>query len=682
MKRFNVNPVLLTILAISMVAVFIMAYHRSVTERDNNTVEILMDFGDMVDIAHADRVPLGVVVSQFKAYGVNSVAIYDATLADLARSNAIAMQSGESLLALAKAGESSPIISALADKKLINGGYTYVYDNNYTRFSDLQADLIRRYGEKQVAAVSVGGQRVLVIATNYKDIEKEPLGLPADQLQLAAKYGFAVVARPANFMQQDKEKIQSVFARMAVLPDNAYSGIMFAGLDVLGYKSNMTYTAALMKQHNLPLYVCESPMQLQFMKQDGLADMVRLSGYHAARCYVIQKEEQIKLQEDAMMRRFPIAVLERNIRVAFIRKIEHPAADQSLLQTNLNYVDDVRSGIAEKEFSFGRAGLYTQYYPAKWQLLLAALGIISVMIMLLASIFSITARMQVGLLIVLGIIIGLPIMHSASISARQACALVSAICFPVLAGVWMLYKLEHIKYSGRPAWRLALDGVGAIAGISVAALMGGIFIGTILGDTRFFLEAEIFRGVKVAFIMPPLLTALIFIRRYDLLSGKMTGRRDKLAQQLVKIWNMPVFIGMIVLFGVGAVIAWVLVGRSGDTSGVPVPAIELKMRYFLENVMYARPREKEFMIGYPAFFVAIFAFWKQWPAWLKMVLMMAVTVGLASSVETFCHLRSAIFLSTVRAFDGWLVGVVLGLIVFAALIIIDALYRRYQERSR
>ena len=119
MKRFNVNPVLLTILAISMVAVFIMAYHRSVTERDNNTVEILMDFGDMVDIAHADRVPLGVVVSQFKAYGVNSVAIYDATLADLARSNAIAMQSGESLLALAKAGESSPIISALADKKLI-----------------------------------------------------------------------------------------------------------------------------------------------------------------------------------------------------------------------------------------------------------------------------------------------------------------------------------------------------------------------------------------------------------------------------------------------------------------------------------------------------------------------------------------------------------------------------------
>jgi len=98
-----------------------------------------------------------------------------------------------------------------------------------------------------------------------------------------------------------------------------------------------------------------------------------------------------------------------------------------------------------------------------------------------------------------------------------------------------------------------------------------------------------------------------------------------------------------ILVGIGMLIAWVLVGRSGDASGVPVPALEIKMRYILENVMYARPREKEFMIGYPAFFVVLFAFWRKWPEWMKCILMMAVVVGLASSVETFCHLRSAIF---------------------------------------
>ena len=35
-----------------------------------------------------------------------------------------------------------------------------------------------------------------------------------------------------------------------------------------------------------------------------------------------------------------------------------------------------------------------------------------------------------------------------------------------------------------------------------------------------------------------------------------------------------------------------LFGRSGHTAGVPVPALEIKMRLFLEQMMYARPREK------------------------------------------------------------------------------------------
>ncbi|WP_418451088.1 DUF5693 family protein [Blautia sp.] len=34
-------------------------------------------------------------------------------------------------------------------------------------------------------------------------------------------------------------------------------------------------------------------------------------------------------------------------------------------------------------------------------------------------------------------------------------------------------------------------------------------------------------------------------------------------------------------------IAYYFVGRSGHTGGVPVPAIELKMRAFLEQLMYA-----------------------------------------------------------------------------------------------
>lgn len=61
-----------------------------------------------------------------------------------------------------------------------------------------------------------------------------------------------------------------------------------------------------------------------------------------------------------------------------------------------------------------------------------------------------------------------------------------------------------------------------------------------------------------------------------------------------------------VVFVVAAVVVFVFVGRSGHTAGVPVPAIEIKLRAFLEQVMYARPREKNFSL------VILHLCWRLW----------------------------------------------------------------------
>ena len=85
--------------------------------------------------------------------------------------------------------------------------------------------------------------------------------------------------------------------------------------------------------------------------------------------------------------------------------------------------------------------------------------------------------------------------------------------------------------------------------------------------------------------------------------------------------------------------------------------------------MWARPREKEFMIGHPAFFLAAWAAWKQLPAWFYGLCVTAAAIGQGSLVQTFCHMRTPILMSYVRALDGYVVGVVAGLIaviIFAA----------------
>ncbi len=88
-----------------------------------------------------------------------------------------------------------------------------------------------------------------------------------------------------------------------------------------------------------------------------------------------------------------------------------------------------------------------------------------------------------------------------------------------------------------------------------------------------------------------------------------TGSKS-LSRQLSTIGEHPATIKILALFGAAAIAAWVYIGRSGHTAGVPVPAIELKLRTFLEQVMYARPQTKEFIIGHPAFLLATMALYR------------------------------------------------------------------------
>lgn len=90
--------------------------------------------------------------------------------------------------------------------------------------------------------------------------------------------------------------------------------------------------------------------------------------------------------------------------------------------------------------------------------------------------------------------------------------------------------------------------------------------------------------------------------------------------------------------------------------------------------MYARPREKEFLIGHPAFYLTAWCVLRKLPTWAYGLFAVAATIGQASLVQTFCHMRTPIFMSYVRALDGYALGVILGVL---AVVVFEGLYRAY-----
>lgn len=162
--------------------------------------------------------------------------------------------------------------------------------------------------------------------------------------------------------------------------------------------------------------------------------------------------------------------------------------------------------------------------------------------------------------------------------------------------------------------------------------------------------------------MPLVLISLTYLVRYNLFDTKAEQDGRSLVKQLVKILDYPVYFKTLCWLALGGLAALVLVLRSGHTAGLPVPALEIKLRAFLEDTMYARPREKEFLIGHPAFLLAVLAAYRQWPRYIHYVLVVVATIGQGSLVETFAHIRTPIYMSLVRGIDGLLLGAVLGVL--------------------
>ena len=195
------------------------------------------------------------------------------------------------------------------------------------------------------------------------------------------------------------------------------------------------------------------------------------------------------------------------------------------------------------------------------------------------------------------------------------------------------------------------------------------------------MEFALFHGVKLTFVAPVILTAIAYLQRFPIWKGRTISSVSDVKTFITEFVQIDIKVYSLLIVGALAVVAYVFVGRSGHTAGVPVPSWELALRRFLENTMYARPREKEFLIGHPTFMLAAYAVGKRIPMVLHFVLSVAAVIGIASMVETFCHLRTPVYMSIVRGYDGILLGIAIGVLAIIAFRFLGYGIRWYQSRG-
>jgi hypothetical protein len=301
---------------------------------------------------------------------------------------------------------------------------------------------------------------------------------------------------------------------------------------------------------------------------------------------------------------------------------------------------------------------------------------------LLSIVIPVPRRMQYGMVAIFTLGLGAPLFFGSATLARQISAFGSSILFPVLAMTWQMDCWRNsAPRGGASLGRILHDGLVGLVRTFLLALVGGLYLSAILSDTRFFLEMEIFRGVKLTFVLPLILVSIVYLTRFNLFPGVDADDSRHLWQKLLHVLDYPAYIKTILAFVAAGAVAYVFVGRSGHSAGLPVPDVEIKLRRFLEMAMYARPREKEFLIGHPAFLLAVMSLYRQWPRFFHFGFVMAATIAMGSLVETFAHMRTPVIMSLVRGVDGMIFGAILGIIAVVGLQWMHALTFLLRRRS-
>lgn len=664
MHNFKYNKIFIIMIIVGLISALMIDFQRHQVEERNNTVELAIDYEGLLRLSEMTGTPIDEVFRQAKESGITSLAVYETTFKKLNANGKTTAVSGSSLLTNYYSGAMvDPEWRALVENGTIKGSMIYITGHDAQTFKEVTEDLYRRLGHDRVRELTVGGKTVLEVNDYYEEFLKANIGMPTDEMKLVNEAGFYVMARPSNYAKCSKDDVDAVFKRLEGIK---VSNMTFSGKECLGSPDEVNYVVEKLQERDITLGMIEGVTQLQFYPQNGLLEIAKAMDYKAARLYGIGPDEMAKMQIQQAVDRWSNTDPERNIRIDLLRIFEKPQGNMTLLETNMKYFSETRDMLERSGYKIGPAGIFEPFYPSSLLRAVVMMGVAAAIVLYLSLIApSVKEKYLYMLLAVLVIGMAGPVLMGHGNKIRVIAALASANFFPAIAVIWQLDRIRAAKADVKASLlKIIPTAMLALFASGIISYAGAAYLSASLADTEYLLEVNIFRGIKLTFVLPLVLVAIAFLQRFDIFDGKMDDT-DGVINQLKKILDMPVKIKTLLGLGFVLIAGIVFVARSGHTSGMPVAGAELKFRAFLEHLMWARPRSKELLIGHPGFMLAALAWWRQWPTMILFVLVIVATIGQGSMVETFAHMRTPIYMSFVRGLGGIGLGAIIGAVAMA-----------------
>lgn len=642
------------LLVVGMSAAGYAAGQRYRLETSDRLVELAMPYVELQSLARlTGKQPLE-VLELFREQGLTTVFFQEPTLEDGKKSGEFAVLTGQELLAFSRmGGESSAWPGELVKQGKINVGDTCFLTNEKKSAQRLATQLKIKAAEVKMYFLPEGGTQwdvfkdnsfekkeignfVIRTSTDEKTLEKIGLGFPAGPLAKSELAGLRAVVQLRNWPGVTAEGLEQVFQPLRDIPN--LSAIAFQGNSVPGYPGLLPALGKNIKSLGVPV------VQIEFQPQKGFNGLGALLDRQVLRLHSADPEE-IKLDSfSSLQSRLVLAVAERNARILLVYPLVEPGSSNCLAQ-NLEHIAALKLALQQKNLFAGPVHSLPPLAQPKWLLFFMGLGVISGGLWLLWQLGVTRFHFLFGLAAVIAFS---GLLVSAPQAGAKLMVFAAAIIFPVLS----------IQANLKPSGATFLKSILLLCRTTLFSLPGALFIVGLLADTRYMLKLDQIDGVKAAYILPLFFLGVIFFYQ-----GLVREESRPGGEYLARLLNQPVLFKWVVVGGMLMGVLAVYLIRTGTQEIILSPALELKIRLFLDHLLSVRPRTKEFLIGHPFLLLLFYTGYRD-NRFLPFLLLGAI--GQISVLNTFMHLHTPLAVSSLRLFHGLWLGIFVGLVFILA----------------
>ncbi len=704
------NKIVIIVICFSILIAFFTAFQRVQIEKDYKVAEITIDYNEIENLAENSNESIEWWLTNFNDMGAASTAIQEETVNTIVKkgesiraetvieaikrynweeeySNDVveAIKNDEidkydGLLTINKKNLYEFIVQGLKDRYTTEFYKTYESDNAFYIVLDGTADDLF-YGNISKAYDSLGDgvyEEQKVVDSRLFNIG---IGYDSTKIDLAKKVGLDVILRPINYKNNNEYAVDTYIKeneRYNITP-RLY---IPHGKEVLGYPDNNDELVKYINDKNIIPAMIETSNQRGNNEQDGLYELVENSNYEAVRAFTMWDWIRVRYKfynydgaeeiENSMYR----AITERNIRLIYFKPFLE--GDNKYLTDIDEYgktFDNLADRLSVHNIEIGKLKPIKEYHIGNFRIFLLCIGIALAGAYLFNKLFNVK---KIGNIIYILAILASFVPFVMRGIAEKGFSLGAAVIFSGLAVYYLAVKIKEIYDSKEEisTTKNITKSIKILLITSAISLIGALYVVSILSDVKYMLEMDIFRGVKLAQLVP----FAIFIIAYIILFLNPRDEKNAggLVKTSVKILNKDVKVYYVVVLIIIAAVGYIYISRTGHETSVQPSDLEMIFRNFMENTLIARPRLKEFLLAFPAIFAAVFVANKKMPT-LTFIFMLIAVMGTSSIINSFCHIRTPIYLSSVRTAISVGFGIIIGCVVVFVLKLLYKLYIKLME---